>query len=315
MTFPLPWRLVFMGTPDFAVPTLQALLAGPDQVVGVFTQPDKPVGRGLKMTFSPVKSQVVSLNIPIFQPTRLRHPEAVAQLRALAPDLVVVVAYGQILSQEVLDLPVHGCLNLHASLLPRWRGAAPLQRALLAGDKESGVTIMKMDAGLDTGAMLTQKKIIIPTGMTGGALHDCLAPLGAQLLLETIAKLKTDSIVATPQPEVGVTYAHKIANEEGKIDWNQEARVIWRQILAFNPYPGAYTTVDNKTCKIWQSRLLEHTSAQVLPGSVLALHDDGPEVACGGGSLVLTQIQMAGKRSMPARDWMRGVSLENKIFM
>ncbi|MBF0162776.1 MAG: methionyl-tRNA formyltransferase [Magnetococcales bacterium] len=298
-----PWRIVFMGTPDFAVPSLERLCAGPNPVLGVFTQPDRPVGRGLKLTPSPVKQWAARQGIPVLQPPRLRSAEAVALLRDLQPDLIVVVAYGQILSPEVLAIPRHGCLNVHASLLPRWRGAAPVQRALLAGDSESGVTLMQMDAGLDTGPMLSQRRLPLTTGMTGGELHDRLAQLGAVLLQESLPDLQTGALIPTPQPDTGVTYAAKITPQDEQVDWGQPAEQIKRQIDALNPWPAAHTRLGGQTIKLLRCRLGAGTGEK---GRQIAVQKEGPEIACGEGSLVVTELQPAGKRCMAAADWWRG---------
>lgn len=306
------WRIVFMGTPDFAVPSLEALLSGPDSVVGVFTQPDKPVGRGMKLTPPPVKRVLTGRgtdfggNMALFQPACLRAAEAIADLRGLNPDLVVVVAYGQILSPEVLAIPRHGCVNIHASLLPRWRGAAPIQRALLAGDSASGVTLMQMEAGLDTGPWLSRRALPLSADLTGGELHDQLAQLGAQLLCETLRLWHAGTLRPHPQPEEGVTYAAKLNQQDEQIDWNAPAQKVRRQILALNPWPAARTRWRGQALKIFHGRLAEGTGE---PGHVIALHEDGPEIACLQGSLILTEVQLSGKRRMRAADWLRGRSL------
>lgn len=298
-----PWRIVYMGTPDFAVPALKSLLDGPDPVVGVFTQPDRPTGRGMRMRASPVKEVALAHGLALFQPERLKNPEALADLIALTPDLIVVAAYGQILPEAVLALPPQGCINVHASLLPRWRGAAPIHRALLAGDSESGVAIMRMEKGLDTGPILSMESIPLPDGMTGGALHDALAELGARLLLQTIARLKTGEIQARPQPDEGVTYAAKLTNADEPIDFTASAEMARRRILALNPWPGAMARLDGQAVKLLACRL---GMGSGTPGTTLALHTDGPEVACGEGSIVITELQPAGKRRMSAGDWLRG---------
>lgn len=298
-----PWRVVYMGTPDFAVPALNSLVAGPDPVVGVFTQPDRPTGRGMRMRASPVKEVAVVGDLPVFQPERLKNPNVLADLTALAPDLIVVAAYGQILPETVLALPPQGCINVHASLLPRWRGAAPIQRALLAGDQTSGVTIMRMEKGLDTGPILSMEAIPLPDGMTGGALHDALAELGARLLLQTIAALKAGSIQPRPQPDAGVTHAAKLTSADERIDFMASAEMARRQILALNPWPGAVARLDGQPVKVCGCRL---GSGSGTPGTTLAIHGDGPEIACGAGSIVVTELQPAGKRRMSARDWLRG---------
>ncbi|MBF0368501.1 MAG: methionyl-tRNA formyltransferase [Magnetococcales bacterium] len=304
-----PWRIVFMGTPDFAVPSLKALINSTDEVVGIFTQPDKPVGRGMKMRGPAVKQAVEGLDIPVFQPKKLREPEAVAQLKALKPDLVVVVAYGQILSQEVLDLPPNGCVNVHASLLPRWRGAAPLHRALLAGDPESGITIMQMDAGLDTGPILSMESLPIHNQMTGGELHDQLANLGGALLLKTLPGLKSGTVKPQIQPEEGVTYAKKLQKVDGLIPWDAPATTISRQILALNPFPGAYTSLEGQNLKIFYCESVkkdEDIALKGAPGEVVRVEDDGLVVACGEGHLRITELQSPGKRRMAASQWLRG---------
>ena len=306
-----PWRIVFMGTPDFAVPSLQVLLAGKDPVVGVFTQPDRPVGRGMKLTPPPVKQAVHPRlsgpeGLPILQPIRLREREAVTQLRKLQPDLVVVVAYGQILSPEVLAIPRYGCINVHASLLPRWRGAAPIQRALLAGDLTSGVTLMQMEAGLDTGPILSQRLFSLSPDGSGGQLHDQLAHLGAQLLQESLPLLQAGTLFPQPQPEEGVTYAAKLTREDERIDWNQPAHCIRRQILALNPWPAAHTHLHGKLLKIFQCRL---EKGRGEAGQVICLREDGLEVACAEESLILTEVQPAGKRRLLAPEWLRGYPL------
>ncbi|MEO5349164.1 MAG: methionyl-tRNA formyltransferase [Magnetococcus sp. YQC-3] len=298
-----PWRIVFMGTPAFAVRSLEGLLAGDDTVVAVFTQPDRPVGRGLQLAASPVKQAALLRDIPVFQPERLRSAEAVAALSQLRPDLVVVVAYGQILSPEVLAIPPQGCLNVHASLLPRWRGAAPLQRALLAGDGETGVSLMQMEAGLDTGPVLGQRRQPLTGDWTGGALHDCLAALGGELLRESLPLLKAGGLRAVPQSVEGVTYAAKLTAADERIDWQGSAVQIRRQILALNPWPAAHMLLDGKPLKIFNCRLGDGAGE---PGRFIARHGDGPEIACGQGSLVLTELQPPGKRRMLAIDWLRG---------
>ncbi|MBF0136799.1 MAG: methionyl-tRNA formyltransferase [Magnetococcus sp. DMHC-1] len=303
------WRIVFMGTPDFAVPALQALLTGANPVVGIFTQPDKPGRRGLQLQASPVKKVGMAHAIPVYQPARLRDPEAVATLRTLAPDLVVVAAYGQILSPEILAIPLHGCINIHASLLPRWRGAAPIQHALLAGDTHSGVTIMQMEAGLDTGPILARREVVLTGTTTGGSLHDELSHLGADLLLETIRKLQAGEVTPQPQPETGVTYANKLTRTAGRIDWREKAVIIERQVRALNPWPGAFSTLAGKVVKI-HAAYPKQGEEQGVPGEVVALPLDGLEVTCGEGHLVLTELQTEGKKRIPAREWVKGAAVE-----
>ncbi|MEO5367045.1 MAG: methionyl-tRNA formyltransferase [Magnetococcus sp. WYHC-3] len=303
-----PWRVVFMGTPEFAVPALRALLTGPDEVVGVFTQPDKPVGRGMKTQPTPVKEAARAAGIPVFQPRRLRDPETVGLLRELRPDLVVVVAYGQILSREVLELPRLGCINIHASLLPRWRGAAPIQRCLQAGDRVTGITIMQMDEGLDTGPMLLWQELSLPDDASGGWLHDQLAERGGPLLLQALEQVRSGKLQPVPQPEEGVTYAHKLLKEEARVDWGLDALTLQRQIRAFDPWPGSWTLQDGQHLKLLASRVAAASGdGEAPPGQVLALHADGPEVACGqGSSLVLTRVQPANRRAMNGAEWLHG---------
>lgn len=302
------WRIVFMGTPTFAVPILTALLNGPDQVVGVFTQPDKPTGRGMTVSCSPVKQTAINHAMPVFQPFRLKDPAIIADLITLQPDLIVVVAYGQILPDTILTLPRLGCINVHASLLPRWRGAAPIHRALLAGDVQSGISIMQMDAGLDTGPILAIETCPITPTTTGGQLHDALSLLGARLLMQTITGLKANTIHPICQPSEGVTYAAKLTRNDEKIDFNTSAQQVQRHILALNPWPGAVALWLEKPIKIFQCRTT--TTQSNTPGILTALHNDGPEIACGTGSIIPTEVQLPGKRRMSAIEWMRGHALE-----
>ncbi|MBF0590414.1 MAG: methionyl-tRNA formyltransferase [Magnetococcales bacterium] len=306
------WRIVFMGTPEFAEPSLAALLDGDDSVVGVFTQPDRKVGRGMKMKPPPIKRLLMEHaeggDIPVFQPGRLRDSEPLEALKRLKPDLVVVAAYGQILSKEVLGTPRYGCLNVHASILPRWRGAAPIHRALLAGDEQIGVTIMGMDEGLDTGPMFSKRSIAVPSGMTGGEAHDRMAALGAELLMETLPDIKDGSVIPETQPEHGVTYAHKLSRDDSWIDWQRPAAEIRRQIDALDPWPSGQTLWKGKPLKLFTPKPMAGSGA--APGEVTALHKDGFEVACGDGSLLITGVQAAGKRRMLASDWLRGRALK-----
>ena len=301
-------RIAFAGTPPFAVAALSALAArGP--VLGVLTQPDRPAGRGRVLTPSAVKQRALELNLPVLQPLRLRGdaPDAVAvrqQLRDWSLDLLVVVAYGLILPPEVLALPRLGCLNIHASLLPRWRGAAPIQRAVLAGDIESGVTIMQMDEGLDTGAMLLRQTLPIGPGMVAGELHDALAPLGAELLLQTIDGLQAGTLHATAQPLEGVTWADKLTRDEARLDWQQPARQLDRQIRAFNPWPAAHAVYAGEPVKLLRSRVLsDEAPPGAVPGTLLGLQAGSLAVACGTGVLGIDELQRAGRRAVAARDF------------
>lgn len=295
-------KIIFAGTPDFAATHLQALISQ-HEVVAVYTQPDRPAGRGKKLNASPVKLLAEQNNLPIYQPQSLKDPEQHTILANLQADIMVVVAYGLILPQVVLDAPRLGCINVHGSILPRWRGAAPIQRAVEAGDKETGVTIMQMDAGLDTGAMLTITRCPIEPSETSGSLYDKLAALGAPALLSTLDKLKAGTAVAVAQDNEQSTYAKKIDKAEALIDWSQPAIIIDQRIRAFSPFPAAYTEIEGLRVKIWAAQ----TSTQQLgtPGEIVAADDNGLLVGCGQGSLLLTEIQLAGKSRMPVSEILR----------
>ncbi len=297
-------RVIFAGTPDFAVPTLEALIANGHTVVAVYCQPDRPAGRGRKLNTSPVKQSALSLGLPIFQPTTLgNEADAIDQLQA---DAMVVVAYGLILPPEVLARPRLGCLNVHASLLPRWRGAAPIQRAIAAGDRQSGITIMQMDEGLDTGDMLVQVATDILDSDTGGSLHDRLAGLGAQALVDTLARLETGDITATAQDDRAAIYASKLTKNEGALNWQQEAITLARQIRAFDPWPGCRCQWQGETLRILQARTEVVDLGNAAPGTVVAADEGGIAVATASGKLVLTQIQLAGGKPLSARDFLNG---------
>ncbi len=297
-----PLRVVFAGTPDFAVPPLEALLDMGHRVVAVYTQPDRPAGRGRKPRPSPVKRRAEAAGLPVRQPATLRDADEQRALADLRPDVMVVVAYGLILPPRVLQIPPLGCLNIHASLLPRWRGAAPIQRAILAGDAETGVTIMQMDEGLDTGAMLAFARTPIGEEETAATLHDRLSRLGAELLVETLARLQEGRIEALPQDESRATYAEKLAKSEAVLDWRRPARELLRQVQAFNPWPVAETTLDGRQLRIWRARALDETTDRP-PGTVLRASGDGIDVATGDGVLRLLEVQPAGKRAMAAGDY------------
>lgn len=301
-------RVVFAGTPAFAVPPLRALL-GAHEVVGVMTQPDRPAGRGRALTASPVKQVAQEHGLPVLQPQRLRGaPEALAatlaQLTAWRPDVIVVVAYGLILPREVLSLPRLGCLNIHASLLPRWRGAAPIQRAILAGDATTGVCIMQMDEGLDTGDVLASASLDIGAETTAAELHDRLAQLGAAQIVSALDALARGALPAQPQPAAGVTWADKLSRSESRVDWQHDAVAIDRQIRAFNPWPAADTTLDGQSVKLWRSRARAgEAPVDAVPGTLLGLKDDALEVACGKGVLQVLELQRAGRSAVGARDF------------
>ncbi|MBE7374006.1 methionyl-tRNA formyltransferase [Pseudomonas lopnurensis] len=294
-----PLRIVFAGTPEFAARHLQALLDAGQSIVAVYTQPDRPAGRGQKLMPSPVKQLAVQHGIAVFQPQTLRDPAAQAELAALQADLMVVVAYGLILPQAVLDLPRLGCINSHASLLPRWRGAAPIQRALEAGDAESGVTVMQMEAGLDTGPMLLEVATPIGASDTGGTLHDRLAELGSQALVQAVAALAAGTLVPQAQDDSRATYAHKLNKDEARIDWTRPAVELERLIRAFHPWPICHSTLAGEALKIHGARLGQ---GQGEPGLILAASKDGLTVACGEGALLLTRLQLPGGKPLNFAD-------------
>lgn len=296
-------RIVFAGTPEFAAESLAALLASPHQVIAVLTQPDRPAGRGRALQPSPVKALAVQHGIPVLQPETLKGTEIRDELAALAADVMVVVAYGLIIPRDVLALPRLGCINVHGSLLPRWRGAAPIQRAIAAGDDETGVGIMQMEAGLDTGPVLLEVRTPITPEDTGGSLHDRLAGMGAQALVQALADLESLQNKALSQPEVGITYAHKLTKEEAQLDWNKSAAELALQVRAFNPWPVSWVPRPEGPMRVWAATAANGTGQ---PGSMLAVSAAGIEVACGQGSLLLTQIQLPGKKSLPVADLLRG---------
>ncbi|WP_225775720.1 methionyl-tRNA formyltransferase [Pseudomonas sp. Marseille-Q5115] len=292
-------RLVFAGTPDFAAEHLQALLGGAHQVVAVYTQPDRPAGRGQKLMPSPVKQLAQAHGIPVYQPQTLRNPDAQAELAALAPDLMVVVAYGLILPQAVLDIPRLGCINSHASLLPRWRGAAPIQRAIEAGDSVSGVTVMRMEAGLDTGPMLLKVTTPISAEDTGGSLHDRLAQLGPVAVLEAIEGLAAGTLEGEVQNDADATYAHKLNKDEARIDWTRPAIHLERQIRAFNPWPISHSLLNGEALKVLSART---AAGAGTPGEIIAADKGGLTVACGEGALSLSRLQLPGGKPLAFSD-------------
>jgi len=312
-------KIVFAGTPEFAAVALQALHRAGFEIVLVLTQPDRPAGRGMQMQASAVKHFALEHQIPVAQPVSLRldgkYPEvaqeAHALLRATPHDAMVVAAYGLILPQSVLAIPRLGCINIHASLLPRWRGAAPIHRAIEAGDSETGVTIMQMDQGLDTGPMLLAESLPIAPTESTASLHDKLAALGGRLIVDALHKVQENTLDATPQPEIGVTYAAKIAKEEARLDFSQSATTLARKVCAFDPFPGAHGTVDGTTIKLWRAHALE-TAADAEPGQVLSAGADGVLIACGQGILRVEELQKPGGKRLPAAEFLKGFPLEGK---
>ena len=295
-------RIVFAGTPEFAVPCLRAA-ASKGEVVAVYTQPDRPAGRGRGLTPSPVKLEAVQRGIPVHQPENFRSAESKAALRALKPDVMIVVAYGLILPQSVLDIPEHGCWNVHASLLPRWRGAAPIQRAIEAGDTRTGVCLMRMEKGLDTGPVLLAQALDIGPEETGGQLHDRLSELGARVLSDALGLLRaTIQLPPHPQPAEGVTYAHKLDKAEAKLDWSQPARVLANKVRAFNPWPVAEAQLAGERVRLHAARALDETH-DAAPGSVLRAGRDGIDIACGNGVLRLQTLQRDGGKPISAQDY------------
>jgi methionyl-tRNA formyltransferase len=301
-------KIIFAGTPDFAARALEALLAAGHQVVLVLSQPDRPAGRGMALQASAVKKVALAHGIPVFQPERLKDPATHEPIRAAcvdgAAELMVVAAYGLILPQAVLDLPQRGCINIHGSLLPRWRGAAPIHRAIEAGDAQTGITIMQMEAGLDTGPMLLAQAIEIGAQDTTGSLHDRLAALGGKLVVEALARF--DQLVPVVQPEAGVTYASKIDKAEARLDWNQPAAILARKIRAFNPFPGAVVTLAGELVKAWCGEVV---AASGRPGQVVSVDPSGIVVACGDAALRLTELQKPGGRRVTSADFLNGNAL------
>jgi len=298
-------RLVFAGTPDFAATALRALIAARHTIVGVYSQPDRPAGRGRKLQPSPVKQVALEHEIPVFQPETLKTPEAQQQLADLNPDVMIVAAYGLILPKAVLEIPTHGCLNIHASLLPRWRGAAPIQRAIAAGDEETGITIMQMDEGLDTGAMLLKSLTAIEQQDTAGSLHDRLAELGGKAIVKALALLEKGELSGEVQNNDLACYARKLSKEEGHIDWSTAAIDIERLVRAFNPWPGTFSDLGDQRIRIHEARALA-TASDKPAGTVLRRDREGIDIACGTGTLRITRLQLPGSRAQSVNDLING---------
>ncbi len=301
-----PVKIVFAGTPEFAARCLEALLESRHRVSGVLTQPDRPAGRGLKPAAPPVKRLAASRGIEVDQPATLEDAQFQEQLKFRKPDIIVVAAYGLILPRAVLEIPRYGALNIHASLLPRWRGAAPIQRALLAGDRETGVSIMQMDAGLDTGPLLLQEAIPILEDDTAGTLHDRLAELGAKLIVRALSELEAGGLRAHPQPADGATYAAKLDKRESRVDWRESAVAVSRRVRAFDPSPGARARLRGVELRICRCAV---APGRGIPGEVLNVHPSGVLVACGEGALLVTELQRSGGKRLAAAEFLRGFPL------
>ncbi len=296
-------KVVFMGTPEFAVGTLQGLIEAGVNLIGVYTQPDRPKGRGKKLAPPPVKELALEYDVPVFQPQKLRNPEAVAELQELAPDLIVVVAYGQILPQIVLDIPKYGCINVHASLLPKYRGAAPINKAIIDGETVTGITTMLMDAGLDTGDMLVKRSLEIGPNETAGELHDRLAVLGRETMEETLRQLLDGVLKPEKQNDDDSTYAPMMKKEDGQIDWTMSAQAIHDRVRGLAPWPGAFTSLAGETLKVSWTEVFEGAGDS---GKVLSASENGVVVACGDGAVRIGALQLPGKKMLPAADFLRG---------
>lgn len=309
-------KIVYMGTPDFAVPALAALVEAGYEVAGVVTQPDKPKGRSKTLVPTPVKEEALKYGIPVYQPKKVREPEFVETLKEIGPDIIIVAAFGQIIPKEILDMPEFGCINIHASLLPKYRGAAPIQQAVINGDKEAGVTIMKMGIGLDTGDMISQASVPLAEDETGGSLFDRLADLGADLLVKTLPSIFDRTAVYEPQPEESPTpYVGMITKQMGLLDFHKDAEELERLIRGMDPWPSAYTFLNGKSLKVWKAAVEQKVSGSEEPGTIVNTDKEGIHVACGQDRLVLKEIQLEGKKRMDAAAFLRGYPIETGTML
>ncbi|MBU5469585.1 methionyl-tRNA formyltransferase [Falcatimonas sp. MSJ-15] len=307
-------KAVFMGTPDFSVGTLNAMYEAGHEIAAVFTQPDKQKGRGKSVLMTPVKEKALELGIPVYQPVKLREQENYELLKSINPDVIVVVAYGQLISKEILDLPRYGCINVHASLLPKYRGAAPIQWAVIDGEHESGVTTMKMDEKLDTGDMIMKTVVELDSNETGGSLHDKLADEGAKLLVKTLKAIEDGTAIYTKQDDSQMTYAKKLTKELGHIDFSMDAKQIERLIRGLNPWPSAYTSFEGKTLKIWAAKVSDE-QYDALDGTIVEVSKNDFTVKTAQGSLIIKEVQLEGKKRMDAGSFLRGTKVETGTIL
>ncbi len=303
-------KIIFMGTPDFSVPTLKTLIESKHEVVACYTQPDKPKGRGKKLQMTPVKAACIEAKIPVYQPTKIRNKENIIKFQEIKADIAVVIAYGQILPKEILDTPKYGCINIHASLLPKYRGAAPYQWAVINGETTTGITTMQMDVGMDTGDMLLKTIVNIDNFETAGSLHDKLMYSGGKLLLETLKQVEEETLKPIKQNDELATYAPMLDKNYGKINWHKSAVEIESLIRGLNPWPSAYTFMDDKLLKIWKATIIEEATEKHKPGTILSIYDkEGIVVQCDTGALLVTELQLQGKKRMDTPSFMRGYNI------
>jgi len=306
-------NIIFAGTPEFSVPALESLLRSDHRVVAVYTQPDRPAGRGRKLQQSPVKICALERGLPVLQPSNFKSADDLQRLQQLNADLMVVVAYGLLLPSAVLEAPRLGCINIHASLLPRWRGASPIQQAILAGDECSGVTLMKMDAGLDTGDMILRRSLPIDADWNSAQLHDALAPLGAELLLESLQDIEQALQQAEPQQEVGTTYAPRLSKQQAEVDWNKPLEILLREIRAFNPWPVSFTFLQQDSIRLWRARASRYRDPG-SPGKVVTHDNEGVHVSCADGVLQVTELQFAGRKRCSAAQALNAADLSGCVL-